>query len=397
MELYYSSKTIGVVSRKEKASLLVVILLGINVLNYVLYGFLGLEHRKFVFLAFSLLLFSVSLLQVREEFSWLDFVVGIMLAIGILYYRFISQVGYSSILFNLPFFVTGFSIAILFKYSYFPRWPFVTYATLAIAPFLYAFFILKIRLEGQSFFFSMNRNTIPLLLITITALQVMNDALNDRYIMVYPSALIVVCSYFSMSRAGLLLSLCLFCIVLLANGKDWLYKSEHRIFWVKEHKVIGFTLLIVVGIIVLVGIWIFLKDTRLVLLGIKDSARVSLALEFFDQLTLKNFLIGFRPSLTMNTRLHNSFLTMLSYYGIFTFGLYFLIAISLLHYMKHSFVLFGVFGVWCLHSLVESISPLDVGDFLFIPLIMIALYQKGWELFPDKKKPIELVRSVLKK
>jgi len=68
----------------------------------------------------------------------------------------------------------------------------------------------------------------------------------------------------------------------------------------------------------------------------------------------------------------------------------------LLHYMKHSFTLFGVLGIWCIYSLVESISPLDVGDFLLIPLIMIALYQKGWELFPDKKKPMELVRSVLK-
>ena len=346
----------------------------------------------------SIILFIFSFMHFRSSFTWTDLAAGFLLVVGLLYYRYGSQNGYASLLNNLPYYLIGFCIAIIFKYSLVPRGSFLIYTTLALIPFLYIFIVLKKNLEGQGYLYALNRNFIPQFLVIATSLQVMNESLqNKKHIIMFPSALTVICSYFSYSRAGLLVSLLLFFIILTANIRNWIFESKIRIEWIKAHKM---SMLILLGIVVLsvcCGIWFFIQGTRLASLGFKDPARASIAREFFNQQTCKNFVIGFRPHLQYASKLHNSFLTMLSYYGIFSFGLYFLIGISLLHYMKHSFTLFGVLGIWCIYSLVESISPLDVGDFLLIPLIMIALYQKGWELFPDKKKPMELVRSVLKK
>jgi len=88
---------------------------------------------------------------------------------------------------------------------------------------------------------------------------------------------------------------------------------------------------------------------------------------------------------------------MLTYYGIFAFVIYYFIVVALIHYWKHSFTLFGLLGIWCIYSLVESLGPIFIGDFLLIPLLMLAFYQKGKELMPNKEKPIQLVRNMFVK
>ncbi|HKM05380.1 MAG TPA: hypothetical protein VJ869_00195, partial [Sphaerochaeta sp.] len=97
---------------------------------------------------------------------------------------------------------------------------------LALAPFLYGFFIKGIRLTSGSNFYAMNRNTIPKLLIMTSGLLIMVEHENEDsvsnhfwklgtgYSLLIPFLTVLVCFY-SRSRAGLLISGALFFMVIV--------------------------------------------------------------------------------------------------------------------------------------------------------------------------------------
>jgi len=380
---------IEVVPERKPTSILIQIFLVVNLLAPVYTGFFDFTYEKIVILGLSIIFLISCLWYLRESFSWTDLIIGIVLATGLLYSRFLTQRGYVSLLYSAPFFITGFSLAILFKYSLIPRRTFLIYTTLALLPFLHAFFFKGIRLDGQGTLYAINRNSIPMRLIIATSLQVMNDCLQKRkYIIIFPSILTLVCAYYSNSRAGLLVAGLLFYIVLLSNILN------KRQAWMKEHKGKAFILIVLFICITIVGGYFVIQDTRLVSVGLEDPARKALIVEFLKQLTFRKLLTGFQPTLHYGLHSHSSYQTMVTYYGISAFVIFYLILVSLLHYRKHSLVLFGLLGVWCVYSLVENLSPGFIGDFLLIPLLMVALYQKGTEFLPSKKKPMQLVRRM---
>ena len=378
-----------IVPEKKTAPIIIQLFLVASLLAPVYTGFFDFTYEKIVILGLSIIFLISCLWYLRESFSWTDLIIGIVLATGLLYSRFITQRGYISLLYSVPFFVTGFSLAILFKYSLIPRRTFLIYTTLALLPFLYAFLIKGIRLDGQGTLYAINRNSIPMRLIIATSLQVMNDSIQNRkYIIMFPSILTFVCAYFSNSRAGILVAGLLFYIVLLSNILN------KRQAWMKENKGKAFILTLLFICIAIVGGYFIIQDTRLVSVGLEDPARKALVVEFLKQLTFRKLLTGFQPTLHYGLHSHSSYQTMLTYYGIFAFVIFSLILVSLLYYRKHSLVLFGLLGVWCVYSLVENLSPGFTGDFLLIPLLMVALYQKGKELMPNKEKPIQLIRRI---
>ena len=375
---------------KKTASIAIQVLLVVNLLIPVYKGFFDIAYSKIVLVGLSITFFFLCVWYLRESFSWTDFIIGIVLVTGLLYYRFVTQKEHGSLLNGTRFLVLGFSLAILFKYAIIPRRTFFIYTILALLPFLYFFLLKGVRLDGTGYLCAINRNSIPLRLIIASSLQVMNDSLQKRkYIIMFPSILTLMCAYFSNSRAGLLMAMILVGVVLITN--IW---NKWQV-WIKENKGKAFIVAALFIFIAIVGGSFIIKDTRLVTIGFKDPARMKIVVEFFEQLTFRNFLFGFHPTLPFDLKSHSSYQTMLTYFGVFAFVIYYAIVVALIHYMKHSFTLFGLLGIWCVYSLVESLGPMSNGDLLLIPLLMVAFYQKGKEFFSNKKKPIQMIRGWL--
>ena len=266
-----SNNHIIVVPEKKPASIAIQVLLVINLLMPVYKGLFDITYNKILLVGLSIIFFFLCVWHLRESFSWTDFIIGIVLIIGLLYYRFVTQRGHVSLLNGIPFFVIGFSLAILFKYAIIPRRTFLIYTILALLPFLYVFLIMGDRLDGTGYLYAINRNSIPLRLIIASSLQVMNDSLQKRkYIIMFPSVLTLVCAYFSNSRAGLLMAMILLEVVLITN--IWNKKQ----IWMKENKGKAVILISLFVIILIGGGSYVIKDTRLATIGLKDPARMKI-------------------------------------------------------------------------------------------------------------------------
>src|SRR5690554_3470951 len=87
-----------------------------------------------------------------------------------LYTHFISQKGAMNLFTSLSFGLLGITISLISRYCSWPRWLLIILGYLALAPFLYGFFVKGINLSRGGDFFGMNRNTIPRLLFMTTSL-----------------------------------------------------------------------------------------------------------------------------------------------------------------------------------------------------------------------------------
>jgi len=371
-------------------------LLYINLLAYPFDAFFGSPLRKLLLVATSLVFALLCLWYMKEKLTWGDLIFGSVLMLGLLYYRYGSQKEYKyvSLLYNAPIPILGFCLGLVMKYMKLPRGPLLLYVVLAQLPFLYAFWFLNIDLNETGLFFTINRNTISRLLVISTAIQVMGDSVNKRkYIVMFPSILTVLCSYYSYSRAGIIVSIYLFLIVLFYNVKS--FASSYRIPNQKNSikPVIVSVIIILLAFLFIVYIYL---NSRLSTIGFKDTGRYMIYSSFFNQLTIPRLLFGFYPTIPGNLHLHNSFLSIISYFGVFSLGIFALLGISFIHYSKRSFILANLVILWCVYSLVESISPLDLGDLLAIPLIMLALSDRSKQKL-NFANPYQFLKSLANK
>lgn len=366
------------------ASLLLQSILVMNLLLQILNRFEILPQRKLLLASMSLLLFIFSLWEFRKVFLVHDLIIGLTLLYCLLYYRFVSQVGYVGMLSSLPYLLIGYSLGLLFRYSKWSQTTFVVYIILGFLPFFYGFFIKKL-ITSEGYFFAMNRNTISALLIPAVSLHALSAELKEKhYIMMAPCLLNVLFAYFSKSRTGLLLSILLAAVILVRNIYHWFQFSDRQ-----QHKnrFIKPLVYLLTGILLLAGFFsirYLLVHSRFSTEGFSSNGRFEIFSQFVSELSIKKLVFGFRPSVDTKLGLHNSYLTMLSFYGIMAFVFLALIIFALIKFAKSSVLMFGMLLIWGLYSLVESISPLDIGDQILIPLLMIAYPPKRWDivLFP---------------
>jgi O-antigen ligase len=96
---------------------------------------------------------------------------------------------------------------------------------------------------------------------------------------------------------------------------------------------------------------------------------------YFSELTLKNFLTGFKSSYVVVhgfTHLHNSYLQLLMSTGIISIPLlvtFFLFGMRLFH---NSLYLFGLFGILGIYAVVEQFIFFGSGDFILAPLLYLS-------------------------
>jgi len=197
----------------------------LNLLLHIYKGFIVSPYEKPILSLMALVFLLLTLWELKEDLVVKDFLVGLLLATNVLYFRFISQQGYASLLNNFPYFVIGYCLGLLLLYRSIPRFSMVLIVLLALAPFFYVLAVLK--LESNGYILSFNRNEIPILLIPLVSLQILNEILQKRkHILLLPSIVLLAVSYLTKSRTGLLLSMCI--VVMVAINDIILWLSEQR-------------------------------------------------------------------------------------------------------------------------------------------------------------------------
>jgi len=361
-----------------KVSLLLQVTMVLNILLQLYKGFFESPYEKPINSLMAIIFLILTIWELREVLVVKDFLVGLLLAINVLYFRFISQRGYSSLLINFPYFVIGFCLGLLILYRDVPCLTMFLLTLCALAPFYYVLAVLK--LESNGYVLAFNRNQIPILLIPVVSLQIANETLHMRkYLCLLPSIGLLVVSYLTKSRTGLILSMCVVAMVAGKNILDWLVlqKQKSGKSTIKLVFVILFTLIII--IFVIFSFTAMIKNSRFITDGFESmEERFKIYVSFLSELSLRNLLLGFRPQI-ITMGLHNSFFAMIAYFGAVSIFYFVLIIIALYRYSRTSLILTGLLIIWILHSLVEKTSPFHAGDFFIIPLVMLAFPAKRWD------------------
>ena len=285
-----------------------------------------------------------------------------------LYAHLVSQRGAMNLALSLAFGLLGFGMAVTTRHSRWPRWLLALFGYLALLPFLYGFFVKGIKLSRGGEFFGMNRNVIPRLLFMTTSLVLVLQYQQGYRLDLLLSALVVLISFLSRSRAGLLISSGLFMMTLI---QEYLrVKIED---WVQHHrKLVTVVLIVSVIVLVFVGLYLF-EHSRLKTEGLDSNGRAEIHLRFLKELTVQRVLFGFRPEILDGIGLHSSYYTFLAMFGLFSLVVLYALVRSGHRYAQHGLFLLGVLSLWVVYSAVESLSPFAEGDIVLVVLIVGAL------------------------
>ncbi len=356
-------------SQRIKTSWFLQILIVANLLLHIYDGFFGWKFRKPLFVIFSLILFCICIWEMRKEITWQDVLIGFILLYCLIYYRLVTFSGFSSFFYNLPFILVGYSLGLLYRYSMFRYSVLISYLILAFIPFLYVFVFLKVEAAGQ--FFSMNRNSVSILLFSAVSLQILNDSnLRKRYILIFPSVITLLLSWYSRSRTGLLITSGLFLLVVAYDLFFWINGLGKFPDLLKRSRVAMLSFFFFIGALLFLGFSYLYKDSRFFTVGLSSSGRIEIIRSFFGELNFQKLIFGFRPKDGVN--LHNSFLTIISYFGVIGFCLDILIIYAFIRFYRRSWLPFGLLLLWCIYSFSERLAPFGVGVFILVPLLFLA-------------------------
>jgi hypothetical protein len=370
------------------------ILIFSNLFIYIYDGFWDVPNRKILGAGLSIILMLVSFWKLRNYIIWTDVLIPSLFFGMLLYARLVSHNGRISFLNNLPYAPIGFSIGVTLKYMKWPKWSFYSYMIIALLPFLYIFFVVKADMENFAQYIQMNRNSIPLLLIINYSLFLIAEVMNNKkYMPLIPIFLVVVCSFYSKSRAGLLLSSGLLLLVVAYNVWQVLNNHKHSSLSRKMRFVIGLGL-VALGMLFVVFLAHVFANSRFATQGFDGSRRGDILKAFIQEITWKNALTGFIPDLfSVHSRIDASFAMAFSYLGIMSIVLGFAVALAFVILWKHSFLLFCVLGVHTVYGFVEWLSPMELGDIVLIPLLMIAFSLYNPNVWVNSHKPISLIKK----
>jgi len=339
--------------------------------TYIYTSFFVLPYRKIIQVALATVLLILTFWELRKQLVTQDLLIGMLLLSSLLYFRFVSHPGHASITTGFPIICISLSFGLLLRYSRLNEMFFNLFSIFSVIPFLYVFLILKFNPEGL--FYQISRNGVGYTLVFFISLQILTYVKQQkRYIPMIPVFGVLISSFYSQSRTGFAMAICLLLLVLLYNVSKRIsfiqsqqgWKS--RIFW----------LWVVVGILFLIGIaniiWEMLMHSRFSTLGFNSSGRIDIYRQFFSKLDLRAFMIGHRPDPENVTKWHNTYLTMLSYFGAISLVFFLAVIVGFFRLLKQSWMLAGLMMIWMVYSLPESVSPFRYGDFLIIPLLMLA-------------------------
>lgn len=371
--------------KKEKLSNKPVLALQVFALGILLLGvyknFVVVPALDYLFGISSLLLLIMTLLVVGRTITTHERILLVGILFLFWYAQLVSQQGAMLWYGEAAYPLLGFALGLLILHTTWNIWMVRLFCYLALAPFLYGFFVKGIRLTTESNFYAMNRNTIPKLLIMTSFFLIMVEhenedsenahswVLGSGYSLLLPFLTVLVCFY-SRSRAGLLISGALFFMVivrtLITHSRSLkTLEAKHR--W---------AFLLVVAFVALalgIGVLYAYSNSRLVASGLSSNGRKEIQLACINELTVKRVMIGYRPEILNGIGLHNTYLNLLVHFGLFSLLFIVMYIRSLYRFLRTSFMFTGLLVLWGVYSLVESLSPFAVGDLMILPLFMLSM------------------------
>ena len=345
-------------------------------------NFVVVPVLDYIFGASVLLLLLLTLLVVGRTITTQERIMLVALLFLFWYAQLVSQQGQMAWYVEVAYPLLGFTLGLLLLHTQWNIRLVRIFCYLALAPFLYGFFIKGIRLTSSSNFYAMNRNTIPKLLIMTSTLLIMiehenEDALSARpygllgseYSLLIPFLTVLVCFY-SRSRAGLLISGALFFMVIVRTLIAYFPVMQTLM---TTHRWRFLTVLAGVALVLGLGVLYAYSNSRLQMHGLDSNGRREIQLACISELTLKRVLIGYRPEILNGIGLHNSYLNLLVHFGLFSLLFIIFYIRSLYRFLQSSFMFTGLLVLWGVYSLVESLSPFAIGDLMILPLFLFAM------------------------
>ena len=350
--------------------------------TYIYNAFTPLPYRKAIQVSLAVVVLLVAAYELREVLVFQDIVVGVILLCYMLFYRYMSHPGAVSLSNTFVRVAICFVLGLLFRHSLINKKLLIGYLIIVITPFIYTLFVLKV--QPQSFFYRMNRNSIAYYLVFAVSLYILYAALNNqKYISMLLTICVLMASFASNSRTGLLMASLLFFLVILNNVYSGIRSamSANNVQY-KYLKAMTIVLIIAgVGISILVVSFLF-EHSRFITQGFSSSGRNEIYKQYFEQLNFKKLVFGVRPEQYKVIDWHNSYISMLAFFGIFSFPLFGIIIFALAKFIRQNWMLAGLLLLWILYSIPETVSPYGHGDYLLVPLLMIA--------FPPKRLNIPI-------
>lgn len=338
-------------------------------------NFVVVPILDYLFGASVLLLLLMTLLVVGKATTAHERTMLVVLLFLFLYAQLISQQGQMVWYVEAAYPMLGFTLGLLLLHTKWNIGLVRLFCYLALAPFLYGFFIKGIRLTSSSNFYAMNRNTIPKLLIMTSFFLIMVEHERENtckpiggYSLLIPLLTVLICFY-SRSRAGLLISGALFFMVLV---RTLIAHYPSLLVMMTRHRWRFLFVLAAIALVLGTGVLYAYSNSRLQVQGLDSNGRVAIQMACINELTLKRVLIGYRPEILNGIGLHNSYLNLLVHFGLLSLVFVFLYIQALYRFLQNSFMFSGLLVLWGVYSLVESLSPFAGGDLMIIPLVMLS-------------------------
>lgn len=222
----------------------------------------------------------------------------------------------------------------------------------------------------QGTFLEVNRIFISkLLFVFVSLITIININKNNKQRgSILFSFIFLIISFLSNSRIGLLVAMIYFIITALERwrtSKNTLITKSKK----GNNKII--LAVLIIGLVIIFGLLVYLFfNSRFGKVGFSSSGRVKIYLSFFNELTLKKLLLGFRSvQLDKYGHMHSSFIQMVMSTGFLSFLPLILLIIGGLKLIKQSTLLFGIYVLIILYSLVEGFMFFEIGDLLVLPLM----------------------------
>ena len=344
-------------------------------------NFVDLPILDYLFGSSVLLLLIMTILVLGRALTAHERIMLLIILFLFWYSQLISQKGQMLWYVETAYPLLGFSLGMLLLHTKWNIWMVRLFCYLALAPFLYGFFIKGIRLTSGSNFYAMNRNTIPKLLIMTSGLLIMIEhekedslhapswVLGSGYSLLIPLLTVIICFY-SRSRAGLLISGALFFMVIV---RTLITHFPAMLTMMATHRWRFLLVLAFITFVLGLGVLYAYSNSRLVANGLSSNGRKEIQLACINELTLSRVLIGYRPEILNGIGLHNTYLNLLVHFGLFSLLFVIFYIRSLYRFLRTSFMFTGLLVLWGVYSLVESLSPFALGDLMILPLFMLSM------------------------
>ncbi|MBS3972459.1 MAG: hypothetical protein KGZ84_05565 [Erysipelotrichia bacterium] len=240
-------------------------------------------------------------------------------------------------------------------------------------------------IHPDNVFIGFSRNNIPVTLLIQSVLLYVSMFENKKQIKIYPALTVLLFSIWTIGRSGIFTSLLMLILIILYIQ----FESEK-----KNLKIIylSFLILIVYSVISVFFYEELIEPAlaRLFRLGITDSHRRSIVVEYLNQCKISFYALFFGVNINQNLlfsvygyNLHNSYLRLHAYHGLLGFIMIFIFSFrSISKFFIHKYFLFFILSVILL---IRGVTDIVAFHGPFDPLLYYFIF-KSFNIQPKLTK-----------